>query len=206
MARMTPLWVPLVIGALGLVGVLLTQILANKRAKDDRADASSRESRRLITEANQRRLDWQREQQRGAYVDFYLALDGMHQSLVDVFDAHGHYLGLSKLLDGSSQRNLLHEQARAREVALGTELSVDYNTLRRAYHSLNLFAPPTVMEPGNDMFIPIVQQYRATHRALTVAPTDLEAPEWNHDAAGRYTNACRADLGMGPLEVHDEDF
>jgi len=67
---MTPAWVPLVVGVLGLIGILLTQWAANRRAEQDRQHAERREDKRASVEASQRAVEWARNQRRDAYASF----------------------------------------------------------------------------------------------------------------------------------------
>lgn len=67
---MTPVWVPLIVGVLGLVGILLTQWSANQRAEKDRRHADEREDKRASVEAAQRAVEWARRQRRDAHANF----------------------------------------------------------------------------------------------------------------------------------------
>ena len=86
---MTPLWVPLVVAALGFVstltGVVVTQILANRREQAAWDREVQREQQRWTRE--DQRLTF--EQRRTAYVEFYEALRRM------TVRAYDHGLGLS---------------------------------------------------------------------------------------------------------------
>ncbi|WP_409436913.1 hypothetical protein [Mycobacterium sp. SMC-14] len=74
----TPIWVPLVVAALGFVGtlggalggVVITQRSANKRERESRADEVGRERARWAREDEARTF----EQRREAYIAFYEAL------------------------------------------------------------------------------------------------------------------------------------
>jgi len=67
---MTPAWVPVVVGVLGLAGILLAQWAANRRAEKDRQHTERREDKRASVEAAQRALDWARNQRRDAHANF----------------------------------------------------------------------------------------------------------------------------------------
>lgn len=86
---MTPLWVPLVVAALGFVstltGVVVTQILANRRERASWNRDLQREQVRWTRE--DQRLTF--EQRRTAYVEFYESLQRM------MLRAYDHGLGLS---------------------------------------------------------------------------------------------------------------
>ena len=85
---MTPLWVPLVVAALGFVstltGVVVTQILANRRERASWNRDLQREQVRWTRE--DQRLTF--EQRRTAYVEFYESLQRM------MLRAYDHGLGV----------------------------------------------------------------------------------------------------------------
>lgn len=85
----TPLWVPLVVAALGListvVGIVVTQIMANRREHASWQRDTDREQKRWQREDHSRTF----EHRRTAYVEFYEALRAMMQR------AYAHGLGLS---------------------------------------------------------------------------------------------------------------
>ena len=81
----TPIWVPIVVGAIGLVGVLLsalvTQWLAGRRAAEERRAADAREERQRqdVREAREAALQWDEtmrkyELRREAYATLALSL------------------------------------------------------------------------------------------------------------------------------------
>ena len=81
----TPIWVPIVVGAIGLVGVLLsallTQWLAGRRAAEERRAADAREERQRqdLREAREAALQWDEtmrkyELRREAYATLALSL------------------------------------------------------------------------------------------------------------------------------------
>jgi|KBSSwiStaDraftv2_1062776.scaffolds.fasta_scaffold13609_3 hypothetical protein len=90
----TPIWVTLVVAALGFVatlgGVLITQLSADKRERQNRADELARESQRWAREDEARTF----EQRRDAYISFYETL-GQALGFVNSFFDHG--ADLSKL-------------------------------------------------------------------------------------------------------------
>ena len=90
----TPIWVPIVVGAIGLVGVLLsalvTQWLAGRRAAEERRAADAREERQRqdVREAREGALQWDEtmrkyELRREAYATLALSL----RRWVDVMQA-----------------------------------------------------------------------------------------------------------------------
>ena len=85
----TPLWVPLVVAALGLVstvvGIVVTQIMANRRERASWQRDTDREQQRWQREDQARTF----EHRHTAYVEFYEALRAM---MLRVYD---HGMGLS---------------------------------------------------------------------------------------------------------------
>lgn len=85
----TPLWVPLVVAALGfvstVVGIVVTQIMANRRERASWQRDTDREQQRWQREDQARTF----EHRHTAYVEFYEALRAM---MLRVYD---HGMGLS---------------------------------------------------------------------------------------------------------------
>jgi hypothetical protein len=84
----TPIWVPVLVGAIGLVGVLATQIVASARAGRERRAAERREDTRWEREREQRQLLFDREdryrshsERSDAYAALGLALEHWHDRL-----------------------------------------------------------------------------------------------------------------------------
>ena len=69
----TPLWVPLVVTALGFVGIVVTQFIANRRERKNWDRERKRERERWSREDQARTF----EHRRAAYVEFYESLRSM---------------------------------------------------------------------------------------------------------------------------------
>ena len=93
----TPLWVPLVVAAVGLVttlvGIAVTQFMANRRERADWARELAREQERWLREDKAITF----EHRRKAYVDFYVSL---RRTMLRVYD---HGAGISDEGDGSAK-------------------------------------------------------------------------------------------------------
>lgn len=77
----TPLWVPLIVALLGVVstvvGIVVTQVMANRRERASWQRETARDQQRWAREDQARTF----EQRHLAYVEFYEALRRMHQTV-----------------------------------------------------------------------------------------------------------------------------
>jgi len=109
----TPVWVPLVVAALGFIGtlggalggVVITQRSADKREQESRADQFKQERERWAREDEARTF----EQRRDAYIAFYEAL-GQTLGIVNYFFHKGADLSKLPLQQGWNDFLLYHLQ------------------------------------------------------------------------------------------------
>jgi hypothetical protein len=139
------------------------------------------------------------ETRRDHYVAMHLAVDNLHQGLLDAVTANNRrtFDGDVELPPGTAGHAWLQAQ---KTVAVAQD---KYNDAMRAYRVLSLFAPGKVMEPLNDALIPMAAVFVRLHHVATVDPGRLPVPEYPHDAVHRFTNAVRKDLGIRNLPLFD---
>lgn len=140
------------------------------------------------------------ETRRDHYVAMHLALDDLHQALLDGVSANnGQTFGGETAGDTASMFNA-HQLAQK----AGSEAQAKYNAAMRAYRLVGLFAPAKVMQPLNDALHPMTTAFLKLHSVvISEDPKPLPLPEYPDEAAHRFANAVRTDLGMSQLKLYD---
>jgi hypothetical protein len=163
----TPLWVPLVVAALGLVstvvGIVVTQIMANRRERQSWQRETDRERERWAREDQARTF----EHRRAAYVEFY---DSLRKTGLRI---HENGYGLSDE---------------------GTELPFGWQTdMWEKLQHLELYASPRVALLAHETYDATYRWGdKARHDRLD--GTYFENEEASDDAKGTLLEAIRADL------------
>jgi hypothetical protein len=183
----TPLWVPLVVAAIGLVATIagtLAGVLITQR-RSDRREIAAREHERFRERERWAREDALRnfEAKRDAYTAFNESLGELERMISDCF-----HLGLPRRPPGAQPSD--------------SALDPLYDSIaivRRGLDYIALFAPSSVLEPG-----------QAAYEACRDWAGDgrfFGQPDTEHNITGRLAyrhaeqklrDAIREDLGVGP--------
>jgi hypothetical protein len=137
---------------------------------------------------------------RDHYVTMHLALDSLHQTVLDGVQANNGQTFGGETAPGTDA--MFEAWTAARTAA--AEAQAKYNDAMRAYRLVGLFAPAKIMEPLNNALIPMTASFLELHRMVTGEDSKrLPIPEYPHDAVHRFANAVRQDLGMRKLKLYD---
>lgn len=127
-ARGVPLWVPLVVGLIGLLGVLYTQWRSDRREAEARTEGRYREQEQWLKQEAQQRRQWAREdaartyeQRRDSYLHFFTVWDQTWELVGGRYYLPGHYP--ERVPEDDTTFAALYEQLRTLKMFASVEVA-----------------------------------------------------------------------------------